>query len=247
MALPKPLMEYIQTHVPKAGSEAVRKALLEAGWEPAIIDEGLMSLSPEEEALPLKKEKVEQKAKKEHHWNWLRLLSLAGILIVGVSTIGGLAYAYFFLISPTFVSMPDVNTPELSVNPFDTTQSVEKVEITPDQMEYLAVAVDAYKLHPHPATGDLPKIEYIVTDTGEAFSITIVENKAEVKEEITTNPDIRILGSKRTFLQLIAEQDPAGAIERYAQEKLLGVEILADEQTLLLKGYKAIYDSLQNQ
>ncbi len=133
--------------------------------------------------------------------------------------------------------------PILVIDPFDSKVSVSDVKITEEQVEYLAVAADTYKLHKAPGSDQPPTIEYRITDSQEIFTITVLDNIANAQKASAQDPDIRITGDKRSFLQLLSSPDSTKTLEEFAQKGQLKVELLADEKTLALKGYLALYDA----
>ena len=59
-------------------------------------------------------------------------------------------------------------------------------------------------------------------------------------------PDIKIKGGEQEILQLLLSTDMEDeVIDMYLQGKIT-MEILADETTLALKGYKTLYDKFSN-
>jgi len=153
------------------------------------------------------------------------ILSLVCILSVG--------YFYFFHISPIFVQKPVLEKPGV----------VQDTNVGSAQVVYILNELDAYKLHEDPVSKEKPLIEVVILDLSKTFFITVKDNNIKETTE-TSNPDIRIKGNLVDINNLLLQEDFETAIVDSFMDGNLQIEILADEKTLALKGYKSIYDKL---
>ncbi len=140
------------------------------------------------------------------------------IIILGVLFIG---YFYFFQISPSFVDKPILEKP-----------IIEEQELKTEHIIYLLNELNAYKLHNDPFTKEPPVIKIIVSN--ENYFFTVEDN--EIKESLEdNNPDIVLTTTKEKIFELMESSENALTED-------MEIEILSDEKTLALKGYKIIYD-----
>jgi hypothetical protein len=144
----------------------------------------------------------------------------------------GVGYFYFFQISPTFVNKPQMEKP-LDLENNDSTNF--------RQISYMLNELGAYKLHEDLLTGEMPVIEVDVEDTGQVFFAQI--EKGEIKETRTKKPDIRISAKKETFSGIFMGTIDRSVVSAVSDGSMI-IDILSDERSLALKGYKSIYDSL---
>jgi hypothetical protein len=145
-----------------------------------------------------------------------------------------LGYFYFFELSPTFVNKPQMEKPD---------NLAETINIDFTHISYILNELGAYKLHEDPFTGEKPVIELQVEDTGQEFFVQIDDEK--FSEIGAGKADIKISAKKETILGLFAGSIDKGVVSAVA-EGSMKLEVISDEKTLALKGYKSIYDSLKN-
>jgi hypothetical protein len=145
-----------------------------------------------------------------------------------------IAFMYFFVVSPTFVMKPNLTKIAL-VSPSD---------IGSDHVNWLLNEVGAYKLHPYLLFGEPPVIESVITDQNRKFTTTVIDNYPTTVGGAANNPDIRFSMNSADFMTLYAAPDVLAKAQEMRRSGLIKVEILKDDFTMAMKGYKAIYDSL---
>ena len=149
--------------------------------------------------------------------------------------VAGVGYVYFFQISPAFVDKPELDKPVIT----DETTEVEEEEIM-----YLLNELDAYKLHVDPLTKELPIIKVIINDANKEYYYTILENQLEVIED--GDPDIILNGDTEQIIEIMSSDNFDDAVVNAFYDGKIDLEIISDEKTLALKGYKSIYDKMSN-
>lgn len=167
-------------------------------------------------------------------WKWFIIGLLLLIIAFGV-------YIYLSIISPSFVEKPEVQVP--------TDEELSNVtQVEEGHIEYLITEIGGYKLHDDPFTGEPAVIEINVTDTGQLYSVTIIDNEPHVQVGRATNPDLRLHTPLSELVDLLGETDDfEQLVVDKAMEGTLWVEVLADEKTLAVKGYKGVYDTLNKE
>jgi hypothetical protein len=153
-------------------------------------------------------------------------------LAVAIIVVALVAYAYFFIISPTFVSKPVVEKVTLAEQP------------VANNINWAVNELGSFKLHANPLNGEPAVMEIVVTDIGKTFTTTISNNVPSTVEGAATNPDIRLKIASADFAQLYSASDPAAEAAVLYKEGKAQVELLKDTTTLAAKGYKAIYDAM---
>lgn len=143
----------------------------------------------------------------------------------------GVGYFYFFQISPVFVSKPVIEKPSV----------IESQEIDFSHVSFLLNELDAYRLHKDAFTGDFPIIEVYIEDTNQDFFVQV--NEGKLIEIESGKPDLT-LSTKKEILFRILEGDIETNVFNAISTGAIGIEIVSDEKTLALKGYKAIYDKI---
>ena len=167
-------------------------------------------------------------------WKWTLLIII--LLIIAIC-----CYFYFTYVSPAFVEKPLVEKPVFT----QTNNQTDQVVIEEEHIEYLVTEIGAYNLHEDPLTKEPAVIEINVTDNGMRYAVTIVDNVPEVRIGKAVNPDIRLHTPQSELIDLLsAKEDFEQLVVDKATEGTLWVEILVDEKTLAIKGYKGIYDTL---
>jgi len=153
---------------------------------------------------------------------------LFAVIIVIVAV---LCYAWFFIISPTFVTKPDIPKPALAEAP------------AAGNVNWAVNELGSYKLHPS-LSGEPAVMEIVVTDAGKTFTSTTTNNVPVTTEGPATDPDIRLKLVSADFARLYNAADPADEAAALYNEGKAQVELLKDATTLAAKGYKAIYDEM---
>ncbi|MEM5814434.1 MAG: hypothetical protein QXD77_01315 [Candidatus Aenigmatarchaeota archaeon] len=155
------------------------------------------------------------------------LLFAAAVIAAAV-----LCYAWFFIISPTFVSKPVLPKPALEGAPGE------------GHLNWAVNELGAYKLHSDPLSGEPPVMEIVVTDLGRTFTSTTINNMPSTTEGAAVNPDIRLKLTSENFARLYKSADSSAEAAALYKEGKAEVELLKDTTTLAAKGYKAIYDEM---
>lgn len=144
----------------------------------------------------------------------------------------GVGYAYFFVLSPSFIEKPELEFPEI----------IENESFSEEQIFYVLNEIDAYKLHNDPFNDEPPIIEFIIEK--ENLLVVVEDNKFESLEQGI--PDLRIYSTKEDLYGLLQGNDfEKSLLDKYNKGDI-DIEIVADEATLALKGYKAIYDKISS-
>ncbi|MBI2076466.1 MAG: hypothetical protein HYT72_04430 [Candidatus Aenigmarchaeota archaeon] len=156
-----------------------------------------------------------------------KIIVLAVIIVLAAV----ISYFYFGIVSPV-VPKPLVSKPVLA----------ENQEIKTEHVNYVVNELGAYKLHPS-LSGEPAEIE--VVSAGKLFTITTQDGKTATKEGKAANPDIRITAPPAAFVRLFSAADITAEISKLYSDGLIEVALLKDQATLALKGYKGIYDELQ--
>lgn len=142
-------------------------------------------------------------------------------------------YFYFFELSPTFVSKPQLEKPAVIEQ--------AEAEIEFRHFAYLLNEIGAYKLHEDPFTKEPAIVGLYVDDTGQELYAKI--NDGSIIETKDTGIDLRISVGKDAIFEILEGDIGQGISDRVA-EGTIRLEIISDEKTLALKGFKSIYDSL---
>jgi hypothetical protein len=170
---------------------------------------------------------VKERAERNREKNRKIAIGIVAILIF-------LAFMYFFVVSPTFVMKPNLTKLALA-SPSD---------IGSDHVNWMLNEVGAYKLHSYLLFGEPPVIESVITDQNRKFTTTVIDNYPTTVGGAANNPDIRFSMSSTDFMTLYAAPDVLAKAQEMRKSGLIKVEILKDDFTMAMKGYKAIYDSL---
>jgi hypothetical protein len=170
---------------------------------------------------------VKERAERRREKNRNIAIGIVAMLIV-------LAFLYFFVVTPTFVMKPDLTKLALA-SPSD---------IGSGHVNWMLNEVGAYKLHSYLLFGESPVIESVITDQNRKFTTTVRDNYPTTVGGAANNPDIRFSMNSADFMTLYAAPDVLAKAQEMRKSGLIKVEILKDEFTMAVKGYKAIYDSL---
>ena len=156
----------------------------------------------------------------------------------------GSLHIYFNILSPTFVKKTHLEKPFIpeNIDEYKIFKEGEEI-ITDEHIEFLTNEIGAYKLHSDPITKEPPEMEFRITDTNQIFTIKIVDGKPKSTPGEADNPDIKIYGKQIIILEILSSDDLNSKIVEKAESQEIGLNVLADEKTLALKGYKAIYDA----
>ncbi len=149
-----------------------------------------------------------------------KISAMAALSVVAVA-----AYFYFSVISP-IVPKPDTVKPVFLAGQ----------NISSEHVQWIADEIGAYKLQPS------AQIEVVVE--GKKFAVTSKDGKAVAAEGAASDPDLRITADARAFARILSANNSNAEVVSLYGQKLLSVELLKDQTTLALKGYKPIYDAL---
>jgi hypothetical protein len=151
-----------------------------------------------------------------------------------VAMLAVLAFLYFFVVTSTFVMKPNLTKLDLA-SPSD---------IGSEHVNWMLNEVGAYKLHSYLLFGEPPVIESVISDQNRKFTTTVKDNYPTTVGGAANNPDIRFSMNSADFMTLYAAPDVLAKAQEMRKSGLIKVEILKDEFTMAVKGYKTIYDSL---
>ncbi|MCM2325304.1 MAG: hypothetical protein NDI94_02485 [Candidatus Woesearchaeota archaeon] len=191
----------------------------------------------------IRKKLIEAGWSEEHIKKALARKKFPIFTFITILLIAFLLYTYFFILSPTNVEKPQMERPPIQQAESNVTMGQGKVG--DDHVEYIVNELGGYKLHDEPLSGEPPVIEFIVSDTKDTYSVIIEDNVPIVKES-DAKPDLRISGDAATLLRLCSSKSLQSEIVPMVKEGTIQIEIITDEKTLALKGYKSIYDSLNS-
>ena len=164
----------------------------------------------------------------------------AVLFIIILMILAGLAGAFYFsFISPSFQEKPELEKPEIII-----TRNPSMDSISDEGINYIANEIGAYMLHRDMLSGEDPVLEFLITDSGETFTTTVIESIPETARGNASSPDLRIKGKKEIIEGLIASDDVKSKLVEQVSQGNIEIEITADETTLAMKGYKVIYDLL---
>ncbi len=150
------------------------------------------------------------------------------LAVIAIVFFASVTYAYFGIISPV-VTKPVIEKSEFTGS------------ITTENVNYLANELGAYKLHPS-VSGEPAEME--IVSAGKTFFVTTENGRTVTKEGRAPNPDVRITVSPDAFARLFAASDMKEEILELYDEGALTIELVKDQATLAVKGYKGIYDEL---
>ncbi|PIN68581.1 hypothetical protein COV93_08965 [Candidatus Woesearchaeota archaeon CG11_big_fil_rev_8_21_14_0_20_43_8] len=225
--------EYVRQCQAKGYSdESIKASLKNSGWQ----DQQLETLF-----------KKEGPTKKKRSHIIPIVLFTTFILIVLTGAVAG--YFYFFVVSPTFVKEPDIQKPnmeyEIIENLTVTTEKKQTFNPYPEHISYVLNKLDGYKLHESPLDKAMPEIEVFLSDTSSRYSAKVVDNDVTTEKRPADDPDLRITMTSKALAKLVDAPDVKSLASDYANNKTIYLEVLKDDQILALKGYKAIYDAIQ--
>ena len=221
----KRILDYIENaRKNKIADSATRSTLAAAGWGTEEIGKAFIA------SLPVKKKPV-------------LLIILVSVCLVAML----ISYTYFFMISPSFVDKPYIEKPEIK-------ESMEKVlgsgdapisvMVEEEHVEYIVNEIGGYKLHDNPLTGEPAVFEIAVTDTGQKFFIKIENNIPKTASGFSGQADLRISGKGKDILDLIDSTSFSQDIVNMVKDSRIMIVVLTDEKTLVMKGYKGVYDKI---
>lgn len=140
---------------------------------------------------------------------------------------------YFYVLSPMFVAKPSIEKIAL----------VSASNIETGHIDWMLNELGAYKLHSYLLYGEPTVIECVITDQNKAFATTIIDNRP-VTGTADYSPDVRFSMTGADFVTLYAASDFLAKAQEMRESGLIKVDLLKDDFTLAVKGYKAIYDAL---
>lgn len=156
-----------------------------------------------------------------------RVLALAVIVLLIVAV----SYIYFGVISP-LTAKTALQKPQLAAGQ----------PVAEEHVNWVVNEIGGYKLH-NSLGGEPAEIEAVVGDR--TFSVTTQDGKTVTKQGKAANPDIRLTTDYASLARILNAADIKAEITKLYSEGTVSIELLKDQATLALKGYKAIYDELQ--
>jgi len=206
------LKNYIKEHVKTQSLSQMKEDLLKVGWPEEDLKKAFNEVSP-----PVKK------------WKIIYLSLNVLFAIVGI-------YAYFFIISPSFVSKPNIEKPWMNLS----NESLQQEVVKSEHLIFLLNEMGAYNLH-NSIIGGKPLISFSFGNQQYYFT---VEHKNIISTTDILNPDIKIETTQETIMQIYGSTNIKEAVLADYKNGKIGVELLAGMPTLALKGYKSLYDYL---
>lgn len=149
------------------------------------------------------------------------LIALAAVLAI----VAALTYFYFSIILP-IIPKSMLAKPTLAAGQ----------DISPEHVQWVANEIGAYKLQPS------AQIEVVVEE--KKFTVTSKDGKVVSATGAASDPDMRIVAGKDIFARIFDANNTNAEVVSLYKQHLLSVELLKDQATLVLKGYKSIYDAL---
>lgn len=146
-------------------------------------------------------------------------------LIAVALVIAIIGYVYFFIISP-IGSKPWLEKPALAPGE----------NVSSRHINWVVNELGGYKLQPS-AT-----IELVVD--GQKFTVTTKNGRVVSAASSAGDPDLRIVATRDDFAKILAAPDANAQIVSLYNQREISVELLKDQSSLALKGYKGIYDTL---
>ena len=204
----------------------IKKDLMNTGWKEADIDEEFNELT----------------GKKKIGIGKMVLIIFSCLIILGI-IICAFLYYYFF-ISPNLIEKPIIIKPPIVIETNQSSVLSNGSIIVNDNfglghLEFLLNEIEVYKLHSNPS-GEIPRIKFIISDTKQEYYLGVINHKiVEINE---SNPDIILRAEKNIIISVYnANNTKEKVMDSYNQE-LLSVEILANTETLVSKGYISLYN-----
>ncbi|MBN1156440.1 hypothetical protein JXA85_02405 [Candidatus Woesearchaeota archaeon] len=194
---------------------------------------------------PVEQPAQRQEARREHHAPKPKKKpavhkehALRAFFIILAIVVVALLLFYFTQIDRSFIGKPSIEKPNIDM-------SLDEFVVEEDYISYMLNEIGAYKLQNIPFSKNLPKIEIIITDTGEVFTARTIDNSLQTIKGAADNPDIRISAENDVMYDVLKSDNVNDALLTKYNQGVLEIELLKDEKELILKGYKGIYDALK--
>jgi len=158
------------------------------------------------------------------------------LIIILFLTLTGSA-VYFFFFSPFFISKPAIGKPLITYD--ENGRPIIKEE----HIAFLVNELGGYKLHDDPISNEHPELE--VTVDGVKYTTTIVNNHPDVRLGQASNPDAGLVISSKTLASLVESNNLEEDIANSYEAGEIQGQVLTDTDTLVLKGYTALYGKLR--
>jgi hypothetical protein len=161
----------------------------------------------------------------------------AGIATGVISILVIFAFLYLFVVTSAFATKPSLTKLDLT----------SPSNIGSGHVNWVLNEVGAYKLHSYLLFGELPVVEFVITDQNSKFTTTVTDNYPTTVMGAATNPDIRFSMNSADFMTLYATSDTLAKAREMVKSGLIKVDIVSkSEFALAVKGYKSIYDALSS-
>ncbi len=152
------------------------------------------------------------------------------LAIIAIAVIAVVLF-YFTIISPAFVTKPDIAKPALGEN------------IETANVNWLSNELGAYMLHPD-MSGNPPVFLVFLTDSNIFFTVRTINNVPTTELGQTAEPDIKMAMSSDTFKELYEAANFTAKVNELYDAGSVTIELVKDTSELALKGYKGVYDML---
>lgn len=125
-----------------------------------------------------------------------------------------------------------------------TKASLDEIEITPEFFTYLLNELGANSLKKNPITQEAPIINF---EVGKEQFYSTIKNKIESFKGTNKNPDLTFKIKKENLIKIINSETPIKVFKAEVEKGTIIIEQNQNEQTLFLKGYISLYNSLNGQ
>ncbi len=151
-----------------------------------------------------------------------KIIAVGAAVVIFVAIMG----FYFTVISP-LTPKPALEKPLLA----------EGQNVSSEHIEWVVNELGGYKLQP------TAQIELAVEEN--KFTVSTKDGKPSAAAGAASDPDLRITANREAFVSILASNNTNAEIISLYNQGAVSVELLKDQATLALKGYKGIYDALQ--
>lgn len=173
-----------------------------------------------------RKKKVERTKKKK----LTKVLMSIAVLVVVVG-----AVFYFTQVNNIFATKLTLEKPLIDIKVLEAGGQAILVE----HVEYLANEIGVYKLHPY--NGGPVVIVFEMVDIDKRIAL-VKDTETYATEEIPEIQDILIRTEQKTVVEIFESESVVEGIRGVAREGEIEIIPVADQETLAMKGYLAIYD-----
>ena len=186
------------------------------------------------------------KNRKGNVWKILTIVLALLLIFIIAAAVG----AYYFVFNTNSNSNEPPTKPlfkqgsEELPNENNIQDILENNVVQANHLDYILYELEAYNLHNVPLSDDLPSIEFNVD--GEKFTSTVKNGELVTEKGEALQKDIIIYTDQKTVFETVVSENPVETLQRARDNGSLKVELIANTQTLALKGYYPIYDKLMS-